>query len=94
MENEIVDGIQNKMEERTEELLNKSEAHLRSRVAGLKSILENNKGNKKLLAALKPLMKNNRIPQGHQSCIRGCGQFDGFQSSPRREQRSGRSAET
>lgn len=36
--------------------LNNSEAHLRTRVAGLKSILENNEADKKLLVALKPLM--------------------------------------
>lgn len=57
MKEEIVEDIQNKMEEKMEEILNKSEAHLRSRVAGLKSILEKNKNDKKLLVALKLLMK-------------------------------------
>jgi hypothetical protein len=40
-----------------EEILCKSDANLRRRVADLKSILDNSKADKKLLAALKPLMK-------------------------------------
>lgn len=57
MADDMVQDVQNKMDERMEEILNKSEAHLRSRVAGLKSILEKNKGDKKLLVALKSVMK-------------------------------------
>lgn len=58
MTDEFADDMKKNMEEGMEEILNNSQAHLRTRVEGLKSILENNKADKKLLlVALKPLMK-------------------------------------